>query len=1060
MKFKKTGAMLLCLLLCFGSYPLTILAQHQTEVLNRADDDRVTSRDERQQTVATLLAAARTARDNGESLKAARFLNRAGRLQLLLNLPEEALATYQEALETLKETDTATQIVSLNGIAAVYTYQTKCDQAQTAGDQAVKLSENTKNVPGKAQALLTLSECQNGQNHALALQTAHEALELWKSVDNKWGMGKTYSAIGHYQLTLQNLSESNQSHEAALAIWRELNIPYEEAQALINLGYVEFRKGAWQNAISFLLQGQALLDPQTHLYEMGQITINLGEIFMETNLPEAALSNLSQALEYFRQAKSPLGVAVVSWDMGKAYYQQGNYSAAVATLKQTIEDAKKIDQPNLIGMCHESLGQTYFAMNDPETALVHYQSALDLFTKISGPMEAARVRARMGQVYAAQKRFERANSFYEKALQTFRALTDRLNESATLYALGKLKLDQQDLDAAEQYLRQSIDVTEDIRRTPSTGDLTAAFSATIHERYERYIDCLMQKQKKQESQKLAITAFELSEKARVRSLKELLQATQTNLIPGVEPQLAHQERSLRQSLSVKENYKITLLSDKYDPKQLDTLETELAQLESQYKSVVQTIALQYPAYEKITQPSGWDLRRIQKEIVADDDTALLEYSIGAENSYVWVVTRNDLVSHELPSGAEITEAAQKVYALISEIPNAESEKELTQASNKLSNLVLKPLAESLGKRKLIVVADDVLNYIPFQILPAPTNNSELLIAQHEIINAPSASILGELRQEGARRQPAARVLAAFGDPVFRSNYAQRKGTEAGELVADLRNPSDRWQHALRDIDVEADNVDPTNIQPLFYTTRELANLREVAGSETLVVTGFDATRETLLNTDLTQYAIVHFATHGVLDPKRPENSGLFLSMVNRDAQSQNGFIGLQDIYGLNARVDLIVLSACRTGLGKKVNGEGLIGLTRGFMYAGASSTVASLWSVDDEATAELMKHFYSKMLKEDMTPAAALRAAQTEIRKDPRWSSPYYWAAFTFQGDYERHISAVPKSLFGDMKLVGVMGVTLLLLLTVAGWFWWRQGLRVKRRTSGLPHDYHSTMKR
>lgn len=199
---------------------------------------------------------------------------------------------------------------------------------------------------------------------------------------------------------------------------------------------------------------------------------------------------------------------------------------------------------------------------------------------------------------------------------------------------------------------------------------------------------------------------------------------------------------------------------------------------------------------------------------------------------------------------------------------------------------------------------------------------------------------------------------------------------------------------MRDIQVDADTFDPANLQPLFYTTRELDNLREIAGDQTLLVTGFDATREMLNNTDLTQYAILHFATHGFFNPQKPANSGIFLSTVNRDAQTQNGFIGLQDIYALKARVDLVVLSACRTGLGQDVKGEGLIGVTRGFMNAGASSAVASLWSVDDQAT------------------------------------------------DFDRKISALPGQSFNYKYLIPL---ALLLFTGFLGWYIWRYRARLQK---------------
>jgi len=240
---------------------------------------------------------------------------------------------------------------------------------------------------------------------------------------------------------------------------------------------------------------------------------------------------------------------------------------------------------------------------------------------------------------------------------------------------------------------------------------------------------------------------------------------------------------------------------------------------------------------------------------------------------------------------------------------------------------------------------------------------------------------------------------------------------------------ERGRQGSRGIELKGDSFDPSSVEPLFFARLELKNLREVvAGGETFVATEFAATREQLLGADLTQYSILHFATHGYLDPKRPENSGLVLSTVDREGRAQDGFVKLQDIYGLRAPVDLVVLSACRTALGKEVRGEGLIGLTRGFMYAGASSVVSSLWEADDEATAELMKRFYSNMLQRGQTPAEALRAAQNSIRREPLWRSPYYWAAFTLQGEYRQVIRQAPAGSASSYTKMIVVGTLLALL--------------------------------
>jgi CHAT domain-containing protein/tetratricopeptide (TPR) repeat protein len=1031
----KRRHVLVFLLVFLVTPPAAPRAQNE-DVLTRKNDDRAATIQQRQLALTILLAAAQQER-TVDPAKAAAFLNRAARLQVRLNLSEQALTTYQQAFTLVEQTpNLPVKVDLLNGLAAAYGHLSRCDQAQTYLDQALALSEQKNNVAGKAEALFTRSHCQSYGDPVLAQETAQTALELWRSIDDKSWMALTYSYLSDFQIAQHKLVEATESNQAALAIWRQLDLPEEQAEALISLGFIEHRKGAMQEALAFFGQAQTLLDEEAEPYKMGQITGGMGEAFVEIGLPETGLDKFKLALEYYRKAESPRAAMVISWDIGKAYYLLGNYPEALATLQTTLADAAAINELTIKAMCHDFLGRTYQELDQQSAALDHFQLAMQLYTQVGKRREAARVLALIAQVELQQGKFDNAQTNYRSALATFRSLSDSVNESAVLYALGSQALHDDKIDLAEEFLRQSIDVTENIRRVSTSADLTAAFSAAVYERYETYIECLMRKNQAQPAAGLAVQAFEISELARARSLAELLQATQTNLAADVDPQLAAQEKSLRQSLRVKENEKVELLGKNYRRVDLASLENELAQLESQYKQTIETIRARYPAYDQISRPTGWHLQQIQEQVLADHDTLLLEYSLGRERSYVWAVTREGIRSYELPAQRRINEAAQKVYGLLTTSNPAQIENELDQAARELGQMVLSPLAAELNKRRLIVVADGALNYIPFQFLIVPPGGNEPLVANYEVINAPSASILGQLREETARRQARTKVLAAFGDPVFASNYAQHKETSASESVASAPSvENDRWQPAVRDIEPEGDSVNPETIRPLFYSKLELSNLRDVAGPDSLVATGFDATRERLAQADLSQYSILHFATHGILDPKRPERSGLFLSMVDREGKSQNGFVGLQDIYGLRAPVDLVVLSACRTGLGKDVRGEGLIGLTRGFMYAGASSVVASLWKVDDEATSELMKRFYTNMLRDGMTPAAALRAAQNSIRQQPQWRSPYFWAAFTLQGEYRHAIEHTPARSFAGPARIGIGLVVLLMLLSGVWWY-------------------------
>jgi CHAT domain-containing protein len=264
-----------------------------------------------------------------------------------------------------------------------------------------------------------------------------------------------------------------------------------------------------------------------------------------------------------------------------------------------------------------------------------------------------------------------------------------------------------------------------------------------------------------------------------------------------------------------------------------------------------------------------------------------------------------------------------------------------------------------------------------------------LIVTHEIITVPSASVIAVLRKETAGRKPAPKILAVLADPVFSGNDARvaqqklQKSTVANEGSRSGIDAGLQDFERLRFSRNEADEI--ARLAPVGSTFKAL---------------DFDASRETVLKSELGQYRIVHFATHSLLDSEHPELSGVVLSLVDRAGRPQNGFLRLYDVYNLRLNSDLVVLSACQTALGGEIKGEGLIGLTRGFLYAGAPRVVASLWEIDDRTTAELMKRFYEGMLTQGQRPAAALRAAQTAMWKTKGWDAPYYWAAFTLQGEW------------------------------------------------------------
>ncbi len=1030
-------ALLLCLVITGHAIDTPDTKEAARQAARMADDNASTL-EGRQAAQKKLEEAAILFLNADDTVEAARVLNRLGRMQLILNEPQAALDTHQKALDLLKQKpEPQVEVDNLNSQAEAYLRLQKRDQVVSVLQQAVSLSERSGYSRGQAQALLTLSESQNYDNHRIGIETAQKALSLWKTLDDQAGVARTYAQIGDCYQAQNLVVEATQNYEEERKIWQALNNPTRQAGALINLGFIEYRKGDWQSEISYLTQAQTLIDEKAEPAMMGRIASGLAEAFNESGLPEVGLNHYERALEYFRPTQNAHAIAYLTLSIGRTYYLLEKYPEAIGQLQQALA----ISEPGSTNqaLSYQYLGRVYLATQQYAVGQEQLERALAIYERQVNPREAAFVRGLLGQIYDQQGQPDLARKYFQQALSSFDTLSDRINEAAIYYALGRLEMKQNNFAAAEEHLLHSIKLTDDIRRVSTSSDLAAAFSASVHERYEAYIECLMHKHLLHPEEGFAARALEASELARGRALAEMLRATQTNLAPGLEPKLAAEEKYLRQTLRSKEEYKVRLLNKPYKKEVVDALESEIKALQDSYRQVSETILARYPAYDQINRPTAWSLAQIQAEILGDDQTVLIEYSLGETKSFVWAVTRDHITSAELPSRAVINEAAERVYDLLKATPSQQTESKLAQAAQDLSRIILLPMAAELHKRRIIVVTDGALTYVPFQVLPSPKTNNALLVTEHEIVNVPSASILGQLRQETARRAPPTKVLAAFGDPIFALDNAESKGTNVGEQGAAVQTlEAERLRHSLRDIELSGDSFDPSVIKRLTYAKRELAVLREFATvGETFVAADFDATRELLQSTDLSRFAILHFATHGFLNPKRPENSGLVLSTVNRAGQTQNGFVELQDIFNLHAPVDLVVLSACQTALGKNVRGEGLIGLTRGFMYAGASSVVASLWKVDDEATAELMKQFYTNLLQKGMPPDAALRAAQDSIRQRPEWRSPYYWAAFTLQGEYSRVIKPASSSTVSRNRKM-VVGLSLLVLLGAGAWMYRR----------------------
>lgn len=735
-----------------------------------------------------------------------------------------------------------------------------------------------------------------------------------------------------------------------------------------------------------------------------------------------------KAEEYFRRSldireklvPGSLYVAESFNNLGSVANQRGNFAKAEEYIRYGLDIRERLAprSPDVVASLN-SLGNVAFHRGELAKAEKYLQRALTIENELAPEsLEVAFTMQGLGNVAHKWGDSEKAQQYYRRALAIREKLAPGSKEHAeSLAAVAAVLQDQQQLNAAAQYYEQATNALESqIARLGGSEEERSGFRAAYQNYYKEYIDLLT-------SQNHPELALQVSERSRARILVEMLESAHVDIHKGADPILLERERSLQESIKAKTNRRVQMIGDRNSKKQVAILTEEIEELEEQYQEVEAQLRLNSPAYAALTQPSPLTADEIQK--LLDPDTLLIEYSLGEEHSYVFAVTGESLAVHELPKRADIESRAKHLYKLLTARNHfikdetaearhrriAQSAAEYSRAAAVLSRILLGPLAADLGNKRLVIVGDGALQYVPFSALPIPQKTTVPLIAEHEIVELPSASVLAVLRGEQTSRQQPSKQVVILADPVFDAQDVRVKhmasenkpGPVTRDAVVEDAIGEDSARQLTRSLaDVDLNRNGTLRLPRLAFTRREADNIAALApagmGREAV---DFDANRGLAVNGELTKYHIVHFATHALVDNQHPELSGLVLSLVDEKGNPQNGFLNLQDIYNLDLAADLVVLSACDTALGKQIDGEGMIGLTRGFMYAGASRVVSSLWSVDDVATAELMKRFYRAMEKDGMRPAAALRQAQIAMWKQKDWHSPYYWAAFQLQGEWK-----------------------------------------------------------
>lgn len=812
---------------------------------------------------------------------------------------------------------------------------------------------------------------------------------------------KSLMTLGNIEGQHGNLAAAEAAYRRAFASLRRPISELDQAIALQNLAYVAHLRGDLLTAEK--LYNRALVHSERAVPD----SLAFAYLLEDCGLAVRDSDHLQKAETYFQKA---LLIERKFADESAGIARDLNHLGVLSKLRGNLEEAQDYLQQAL------TMGGRFF----PETR-----------TLAETQYDLADVLRKRGDTAGAEEHFRRALAILEKAAP------DTTDHAETLAALAAISRSRGQLDEALTLYTRALEALDSqTARLGGRGEVRAGFRAKYENYYREYSDLLIARSKPE-------TAFEILERSRSRTLLEILAAAHVDVRKDADPILLEKEHSLQTDIKGKSGRRVRLLSEKHTDQQIKAIEQEISDLTVEYQDVEAQIRSTSPAYAALTQPQPLSAKEIQEQLL-DPDTLLLEYSLGEERSYVFAVTPDSLQAFPLPKRAEIDKAARRAYELLRgrNLPVRgetviqerhrlnRSETAVSSALSDLSKMVVGPVGTQLKNKRLLIVADGALAYVPFSVLAEPQvsdtgapdsavdGGTIPLIVNHEIINLPSASVLAVLRQQQINRAQAPKAVAVLADPVFNKldprvtmqNSGQSKmavavspkqaGMQAKDGLLDGSFATGLLTRSATEVGLSRDGR--LELPRLRFSRQEAdAILAVTPPGSGLRAVDFQASRATATSPELSQYRIVHFATHGLLNSEHPELSGLVLSLVDKNGKPQEGFLELQDIYNLNLPADLVVLSACETGLGKEISGEGLMGMTRGFMYAGASRVVASLWKVSDAATAQLMAEFYRAMEKDHLAPAAALRAAQVRMWKQKRWSSPYYWAAFQIQGEWK-----------------------------------------------------------
>lgn len=1001
-------------------------------------------------------------RSNSDQTQEAVLLANIGTVYKMLGKPKEALDYYLQAQTLLKLTsDTLNQTVVLNNIGAVYSDLGRNEDALKAYQEVLVALQKGNNKQHEISVLSNIGGVyRNLGNLKAALNTYHQAVELLKNLPNNSALAaEVYSSLGTTCTDVGQKSQALEYLNLALTLRRAVGNRFGEGSTLNNLGHLFDSVGERETALQYYSQAASLR--QLIGDKRGEaITLsNMSFCYMVQGEFQKAFDLNDQALELRRAVSDRRGEAIILANRGGLYQKLGNLQKAMECFQQALKVQQEVKDQIGEAASRYFIGYIHLLSNQFGQAVEQFQVSLKVFRSTGRQSGEAMILHYLGRSYLMSGDFQRAQDYFTQALTLARKEEDHNGEAIILHSLGSLTLalkqpdaalelylqslkllqrvknrreeanvsinmavverDRGNLNEARSWLDHALSLIEALRSEFTNTDFKMSFFSDQQNVYLKVINLLLEMHAINPKGGYLERAFQVSEQQKARQLVDFLAEARFNIRKDVNPELIKQEQQLQNQIAAAGQLCTKLLNRSQTTEQGQVLSGQVEELTTELERVQSIIRQQSPAYAALTQSQPISTESVQRQLLTPE-TVLLEFTLGTNQSYLWLVDQTQVSGYTLPGRSIIENAVSEFVSRISG-KCASTVEEIDQANQRLSEVLFSQVSEKLGKKRLLIVPDGVLCSVPFGALflpqsTSPTvklparigdrNQSVPLVVRHEIVVLPSASTLLVTRQQTTTRHQAPKALAVFADPVFEKTdprLVQSNQNSSGKR--DQAAPQNVTTKQAPEVQLK-EEVPPEFQLPRIIYAQSLENVIRslVPPADRIIFQGFQANRSAITDVGLGQYRVIHFSTHGFVNQGQPALSGIILSLLDEQGLKQPGFLFSSDIYNLNLPVELVVLSACETGIGKLVKGEGMIGLTRAFMYAGSSRVISSLWKVADESTVELMKRFYQHLFsKTNPLPAAqALRAAQLEMLsgKNPKWRQPFHWAAFQLQGEY------------------------------------------------------------